>query len=397
MGIIRAAASAAGGALADQWLEVIEADNMGDSTVMTGGALVHRDSKRNQNKRGTEYLITDKSVIMVGQNQFMLLVDGGKVIDYSAEAGYYTVNNSSAPSLFNGNFNEALKETFNRIKFGGVPSVSQKVYFINTQEIKNIAFGTTNPVNYFDNFYNAELYLRAFGYFSIRIVDPLKFYAEAVPRNAANVNIEDIHKLYLAEFLNAFQTAINKMSADGIRISHVASKSMELAKYMADVLDDDWKERRGMVIESVGIANISYDEESKKLINIRNQGAMLSDPSVREGYVQGSIARGLEAAGSNEGGATQGFMGVGMGMQSGGNFMSSATATNQNQMNQQKAENEQKAASDPNSWTCSCGTENSGQFCSECGSKKPDTKFCPECGEKLPENAKFCTKCGKKL
>ena len=397
MGIIRAVTSAAGGSLADQWLEVIEADNMGDTTVMASGVAVHRDSKRNQNKKGTEYLITDKSVILVGQNQFMLLVDGGKVIDYSAEAGYYTVSNSSAPSLFNGNFSEALKDTFNRIKYGGVPSVSQKVYFINTQEIKNIAFGTTNPVNYFDNFYNAELYLRAFGYFSIRITDPLKFYAEAVPRNAVNVNIEDIHKLYLAEFLNAFQTAINKMSADGIRISHVASKSMELAKYMSNVLDDDWKERRGMVIESVGIANISYDEESKKLINIRNQGAMLSDPSVREGYVQGSIARGLEAAGSNEGGATQGFMGVGMGMQSAGNFMASATSTNQNQMNQQKAENEQKSASAENSWTCSCGTENSGQFCSECGAKRPDVKFCPECGEKLPENAKFCTKCGKKL
>ena len=257
MGIIRAISSAASGSLADQWLEVIEADNMGETTVMTGGVGVHRDSKRNQNKKGTEYLITDRSVIMVGQNQFMLLIDGGKVIDYSAEAGYYTVNNSASPSLFNGNFSETVKETFNRVKFGGIPSVSQKVYFINTQEIKNIAFGTTNPINYFDNFYNAELYLRAYGYFSIRITDPLKFYAEAVPRNASNVSIEDIHELYLSEFLNAFQTSINKMSADGMRISHVASKSMELAKYMSNVLDEDWKERRGIIIESVGIANIS--------------------------------------------------------------------------------------------------------------------------------------------
>ena len=397
MGIIRAISSATSGTLADQWLEVIEADNMGETTVMTGGVGVHRDSKHNQNKKGTEYLITDKSVIMVGQNQFMLLIDGGKVIDYSAEAGYYTVNNSTSPSLFNGNFSETVKETFNRVKFGGIPSVSQKVYFINTQEIKNIAFGTTNPINYFDNFYNAELYLRAYGYFSIRITDPLKFYAEAVPRNASNVSIEDIHELYLSEFLNAFQTSINKMSADGMRISHVASKSMELAKYMSNVLDEDWKEHRGIIIESVGIANISYDEESKKLINIRNQGAMLSDPSVREGYVQGSIARGLEAAGSNEGGSIQGFMGVGMGIQSAGNFMASATSFNQNQMNQQKTENTHKASHDENTWTCSCGEQNLGQFCSKCGTKKPETKFCPECGEKLSENANFCTKCGKKL
>ena len=60
-------------------------------------------------------------------------------------------------------------------------------------------------------------------------------------------------------------------------------------------------------------------------------------------------------------------------------------------------EEEQKAASDQDTWTCSCGAKNSGQFCSECGNKKTESKFCPECGEKLPENAKFCTKCGKKL
>lgn len=401
MGIIRAIASAAGGSLADQWLEVIQSDSMGDTTVMTAGVAVHRDSKRNQNKKGTPNVISDKSVILVEQNQFMLLVDGGKIIDYSAEPGYYTVSNSSMPSLFNGSFKETLKESYERIKYGGIPPVMQKVYYINTQEIKNIAFGTVNPINYFDNFYNAELHLRSYGYFSIRIVDPIKFYAEAIPRNAETVDIEDINKLYLAEFLNAFQTAINKMSADGIRISHVTSKSMELAKYMSSVLDDDWKERRGMLIESVGIASISYDDESKKLINMRNQGAMLSDPSVREGYVQGSIARGLEAAGSNEGGAMQGFFGLGSGMQAGGNFMASASSANQSQMNQQKTNNEQNVTStntsNNNEWTCSCGHENSGQFCSECGNPKPEFKFCPECGEKILPNAKFCTKCGTKL
>ena len=73
----------------------------------------------------------------------------------------------------------------------------------------------------------------------------------------------------------------------------VASKGRELGKYMSDTLDEDWKTMRGMEIQSVGIASISYDEESQKLINMRNQGAMLSDPSVREGYVQGAIARGM--------------------------------------------------------------------------------------------------------
>ncbi len=32
----------------------------------------------------------------------MLLVDGGKIIDYTAEEGYYTIKNDAAPSMFNG-------------------------------------------------------------------------------------------------------------------------------------------------------------------------------------------------------------------------------------------------------------------------------------------------------
>ena len=133
MGIIKAVVGAVGGGLADQWLEVIEADEMGDSIVFTSGKKVRADDKRNSNKKGTDDYITDGSVIHVYPNQFMILTDGGKVIDYTAEEGYYKVQNSSAPSLFNGSFGEALKESFSRVKFGGVPSQKQKVYFINLQ------------------------------------------------------------------------------------------------------------------------------------------------------------------------------------------------------------------------------------------------------------------------
>ena len=124
-----------------------------------------------------------------------------------------------------------------------------------------------------------------------RITEHCAFVAEEViPRNAGQVEIEDINEQYLSEFLEALQSAINQMSADGIRISHVASKSRELGKYMADTLDDDWNRMRGMEVQAVGIASVSYDEKSTELINMRNEGAMLSDPSVREGYMQGHVA-----------------------------------------------------------------------------------------------------------
>ena len=437
MGIIKALTGAIGGGLADSWLEVIESAPMGDNTVFTRGIKVRKGDSRNQNTKGTADTVSNGSIIHVYDNQFMMLVDGGKVVDYTAEPGYFKVDNSSMPSLFGGQFGDSLKETFSRIKYGGTPSSSQKVFFINLQEIKGIKFGTRTPINYFDCFYNSELFLRAHGTYSIKVTEPLKFYAEAIPRNAESVDINDINEQYLNEFLEALQAAINQMSADGTRISFVTSKARELSKYMANVLDEEWNQNRGMQVQSVGIGSLSYDEESQKLINMRNQGAMLSDPSVREGYVQGAIARGVEAAGSNTAGAGAAFMGVGLGMNAAGNMAGAFSAYNQQQMQYQQAQQQaqqqqaqqggwkcscgatngdnmafcpgcgsKKPAPKPaeGGWTCSCGATNGANmaFCPNCGSKKPaeaaaKSAFCPNCGAKLADGAKFCVECGTKL
>ena len=399
MGIIRAITNAAGGGLADQWLEVIEPDQMSDHTVFAAGVQMRR-GERNANTKKTSAIVSNGSVIHVYPNQFMILVDGGRIVDYTAEEGYYTVNNSTEPSLFNGELGEAVKESFNRVRFGGTPPHAQRVFYINLQEIKGIKFGTTNPVNYFDSFYNSELFLRAFGTYSIKVVDPIKFYSEAIPKDSDHVDISDINEQYLSEFLGALQAAINQLSADGVRISHVTSKNMELSRYMVQILDDDWKDLRGMEVVSVGLAGISYSEESQKLINMRNQGAMLGDPNVREGYVQGAVARGMEAAGANSAGSMAGFMGMGLGMNAGGGFVGAASQANQAQR-EAAARSVQPSPAAPETasddWTCSCGTLNhGGKFCPNCGTPRPTVRFCTNCGEKLSPNAKFCPNCGTK-
>lgn len=384
MGIIRAGIGAVSGALKDQWQDAVEAYDMGPQTLFTGGIM----KKKGAFQKNGE-IISNGSAIHVYDNQFMILTDGGKIIDYTAEPGYFVVDNSSQPSLFQGQIKESLKDVWERFKFGGTTPQEQRVYYVNLQEIKGIRFGTRNPVNYFDNFYNAELFLRAFGTYSIRITNPLLFYANCVPRNASHVDVDDINEQFLNEFLEALQSAINKMSADGIRISYIAGKSSELSKYHADALDENWTKNRGVEIVSVALASVSYDEQSQKLINMRNQGAMMQDPSIREGYVQSSIAQGLQAAGSNPAGAGAAFMGMGFGMQSAGAFTQTASQTNmaqmqmqQNQMNQgmygqtqgQQAQPQGgPRKKQPGEWFCpNCGTLNSGKFCTECGTKKPE-------------------------
>lgn len=410
MGLIAAALGAVGGGLADQWLEVIEAEDMKEGVVLTKGIAVRKD-KRSANKKGSGSIISNGSIIHVDQNQFMMLVDGGKIIDYTAEPGYFKVENSASPSLFNGQFGDALKETFSRFKFGGSTPMKQEVFYVNLQEIKGIKFGTPNPLQYFDNFYNAELFLRTFGNYSVKITDPIKFFKEACPRDAENVHIDEINEQYLSEFLEALQAAISQMSMEGERISFIPSKGRVLSKYMSEILDDSWKELRGMEVLAVGIASISYDDESKELINMRNKGAMLGDPAVREGYMQGSLARGMEAAGANQAGAGMAFMGMGIGMNVAGGFMGQASQTNMQQMQQfaqgtpqgcgQRTPQQHGAAGSGKSageWFCTeCGYKNTGKFCAECGTPKPARSGCPSCGTEVKAGAKFCPECGTKL
>lgn len=396
MGLIKSAISSVGGGLADQWLEVIEPSDLSDSTVMTVGTLVRKNEKRQGNKKGTSHVISDGSVIHVYPNTMMLLVDGGKIIDFTAEEGYYTVQNDSAPSMFTGNLKGAIQESFDRFKFGGMTPQKQQVIYINLQEIRGIKFGTPTPINYFDNFYNAELFLRSHGVYSVKVVDPILFYSNVLPKNKEHVEISDINDQFLSEFLTAFQTSINQMSQAGERISFIPSKSMELSKYMGSCLDEEWRRLRGMEVVSVGVSSISYTDDSKDLINMRNKGAMLGDASIREGFVQGSIAEGLRDAGSNPGGSMAGFMGVGAGMNATGGYLAQASQNNQEQM---------KRPTEGTTWICpNDQTENTGKFCSECGESKPQAQSagiqmrCAHCHEVITitqQLPKFCPECGQ--
>lgn len=418
MGLIKALSATVGSGLADQWLETIEPDDTSEGVVFTQGIMLKR-GRRGSNTKHTVDAISNGSIIHVPENQCALLVDGGAIVDFTAEPGMFEVKNSSMPSLMSGDLGAAVKETFNRFRFGGDTPLKQQVFYVNLQEMKGIKFGTKNPINYFDDFYNSELFLRAHGTYTIKITDPILFFREVLPKGGGTITMDDIAQMYMSEFLEALQTSINQMSADGIRISYVASRSQDLSKYMADVLDDKWHNLRGMDIQSVGIASISYDDESKELINMRNRGAMLSDASIREGFVQGSVARGIEAAGSNEGGAMGSMMGVGVGMSAGGAFMGASSQTNQAQaerdalqaqmkaqqeeMDRLRAEmaNQQAPAVAPSAggWACpECGTENEGNFCKECGTKKPEqpaASFCTNCGHKFEgDKPRFCPECG---
>ena len=141
LGIIRAAVDAVKGGLADQWLEVIEPQEMGDTTVMSVGVKLRKKDRRNHNRKGTDSTISNGSIIHVGPNQLMLLVDGGRIIDYTAEEGYYEVMNSSMPSIFNGELDEAVKEHLIALSLAVYPHLRKKRFLLIFKKLKGLSLG----------------------------------------------------------------------------------------------------------------------------------------------------------------------------------------------------------------------------------------------------------------
>ncbi len=429
MGIIKAVTGAIGGGLADQWLETVEPQQINNSVLASYGVLVRKNDKRSANVKRTEDVISNGSIIHVPENVYMLLVSGGKVISGTDEAGYYRVDNSEAPSLFfkadeevvtqgisnvpgsgiprPGGVMNSIRDSWQRLKFGGTTPQKQLVIYINKQEIPNIRFGTRNPVSYTDRVLVpgrvVPCKVTSFGTYSIRIMDPLLFYVEVCNKtDKTNLNVGDMAEQYINEFLMAYTTALSSLSADNVLVSDIPMKTMELGMYMAKVLDESWLAQRGFLIQNVGIAGITFDETTDKLLAQYASDSILLDPNARAARMTAGLASGLEAAGSNEGGSMMGFAGMAMGMNAAGGM---GMMPGQ-QPQQQPTQPQQPVPAPPGAsgWTCSCGNgmPDAATFCSKCGAKKPERKAPPssevwecDCGRQNSEGI-FCSACGKK-
>ena len=95
MGLIRAAAGALGGTLADQWKEFFYCDAMEKDILVKRGQK--RTSSRSANTKGNDNIISNGSGIAVADGQCMLIVEQGKVVEVCAEPGEFTYDSSTEP------------------------------------------------------------------------------------------------------------------------------------------------------------------------------------------------------------------------------------------------------------------------------------------------------------
>ncbi|MBQ6467111.1 MAG: SPFH domain-containing protein [Clostridia bacterium] len=416
MGLIRAAAGAVGGVLADQWKEFFYCEAMDKEVLVTKGQK--RITSRSSNTKGNDNIISNGSGIAVADGQCMIIVEQGKIVEVCAEPGEFTYDTSTEPSIFTGNLKDSIKETFKvvgkRFAYGGDTGKDQRVYYFNTKELIDNKFGTANPIPFrvVDSKINldVDVSIRCSGVYSYRIADPLLFYTNVCGNVADTYRREEIDAQLKTEFVSALQPAFGKLSELEIRPNQIVTHNTDLENAMNQALSQKWGELRGLEVVSVALGTVTLPEEDQELIKIAQRNAMYRDPTMGAAAITGATADAMGKAAENSAGAMTGFMGMGMAMNAGG----AAGAQNLYAMGMQqeeakKAEAAAAAAAAPAGWQCACGAVATGNFCPQCGAKKPADegwtcacgavnkgRFCTNCGAKKPEDAPLykCDKCG---
>ena len=443
MGLIKAAAGALGGVLADQWKEFFYCDALPNDVLMRKGQK--QISGRSSNTKGNDNIISNGSGIAVADGQCMIIVEQGRIVEVCAEPGEFTYNNSTEPSIFSGKFGDSLKDSFKtfgkRFTYGGDTAKDQRVYYFNTKEILDNKFGTANPiifevVNKRINM-SRTVQVRCNGVYTYIITDPLLFYTRLCGNVADEFTRDQIDAQLKTEFIDALQPAFGALAEQELRPAQIPAKANELKAAMNEALKQEWIENRGISVGKIALNPITLtDSDMKKINEMEDAASVGSNPFMMAGRMTNATADAMQTAAGNSAGAMTGFMGMGMvGMGQAGGF---GAAQNLYNMGQQQVAQQQAAQQQPtvlqtqappqntaDQWTCQCGATASGKFCPECGAKKPEPvqagawkcscgatvtgKFCPECGSPKPaeqegwtctcgavNKGKFCPNCGAK-
>lgn len=357
MGFIKAFASSMSGTFADQWKDFYGPKQGISPTVAISQAVPYgTNANRGENYKGNENVITNGSKIIVPEKTALITIQDGQITNFIGEPGGFEFRSDdiNSQSFFAGDgiLSSTIKNSWEKFKFGGVPSTQQLAFYINLKEIPGNKFGTQSEIYWDDAYLNAQVGAVTRGTYTLKIVDPLLFVKNFVPLTFLQPNAKDFdfadmdnsagNQLF-DEVVSSLSPAFSNYTNDpskGNRMSKIQGDQLGFAQSLSQAVEAGygWKSSRGLEIVKTAILAIEYDEDSKQLLSDVKKADALSGARGNS-FMQQSIARGMQSAGENGGGANMAFMG--MGMQSGvGVMQGTQQPTTQNTNPFIKIENE---------------------------------------------------------
>ncbi len=345
-----------------QFIEVIEW--LDDS----GNTLLYRFPVQGQE-------IKNGARLTVRESQTAVFVYQGQIADVFPP-GLYTIDGGNTPIL----------SKLGAWKYGFNSPFKAEVYFVNTKQFTDLKWGTPNPVMMRDADFGM-VRLRAFGIYSMRVVDPRAFIKEIAGTNAHFVT-EDIEGQLKRTLVSGLSDALGESK---IAALDLASNYDELGKFMRTKLTDEFNSF-GLELTKFVIENISLPQEVEAAMDKRTSMGVIGDVGR---YAQFQAADAMRDAAQNTGGGAGTGAGLGAGFAI-GNAMAGAMT---NAMNKSGAEAAGATATTDEREACvKCGAKmpTGAKFCSECGAKQEKQK-CANCQAELAPGTKFCNECGTKV
>jgi membrane protease subunit (stomatin/prohibitin family) len=257
--------------------------------------------------------IKNGAKLIVRESQSAVFINEGKIADVFGP-GTYTLATQNLPIL----------STLKGWKYGFDSPFKAEVYFINTKQFLDQKWGTPNPIMMRDPDFGM-VRIRAFGNFSIRVIDPVKFLQEVVGTNK-DFSTADINSQLKSLVITRFTDAVGESK---IPVLDLAASYNELSSFCESRLKEEFPTTYGIDVLKFLINNISLPPEVEKAIDQRSSMGALGDLNK---YSQMQQANSMRDAANNQGagGGMEGMMGMMMAQQ----------MMNQQMMNQQNQQNQ---------------------------------------------------------
>ena len=379
MGLIAAALSAATTTVGDQFKEVVSCPEVDNNVIIQRGVVSHGSG----NMVYSEGVISKGSKIIVPQGMAMMIIDNGQIVEFTDTPGDYSWDSSTEPSVFAGNLGKSIVDSIKtigkRITYGGQSAKDQRVYYVNIKTLPAITYGSQQPEVIMDPVYGS-VEVTYNGEFNIKVDDPVILVNTMLGANPKDtLTFDDIfstegRNILKSKFAQKISEAINGvMTENNIPFNRIQGQRSAIADKMNTLLNADWHEKYGIVVDREVTININASEEAKAQIReIDKVRGMANAESERVGIMSDAYSKNLQGAmaaaageamihaANNENGAMGGF--VGMGMANAGTQMAAGMINNLPGKEAQTA----------------------SRFCSNCGAPASDSaKFCTQCGQQL--------------
>ena len=396
MGLIKAAVSAVGSTLHDQWKDYIRCEDLGNDILM----------RKVSTPTG---VISKDSAIQVAPGQMAVIFDSGRILDATAEEGIYTFDQSTSPSFFAGQFGPVFKEMWTRFVYNGATNKEQAVFYLNAKEIMDNKFGTPAPIPFQDwshpipnqmtgTMSPLRVEVKCFGKYTFKIANPAVFMSR-IAGVADEFRKDMLIEQMRSEVVGSFQNVLNELGNSNHKtpVLELPSSTDEIKKIMDEKVFDQPIRDRGLSIVGFIVESVTLDEESEKKID---NYELSSNSFMQQGTLVGAYANAIQDAANNANGAMNGFMGVGMmNMASGGMFggvQQNAMMNNNGATQQYNPYPQQGGHNVPTHPGVVVSAPTNAEELDD-GGDAGVMAFCPNCGNKNANGSKFCSNCGNKL